>query len=498
MRFRNLQHFLAIAVALLATAAPRAQAVCHCPANVDVECSPVKASSFTYSNSADDTKDKFSLTLKGIRGPSSFNGLGDPSTHSACLCLYDNGSLVQLAEVPAGGTCGDKPCWSLKSDKSWNFKDSAGANDGVNKLSLSFKAADSTSGAKVKAKGVNVADLSLPLTGPVVVQLRSGLEYCAGAEAQVITQDPASGKLKLKQRLDGAYPACDDTIQNGYETGVDCGGPCAPCVTCSNGMQDGDEDGIDCGGSFCAACPTCSDGQQNGTETGIDCGGPCAACPTCSDGLQNGEEAGIDCGGPCTACPTCRDGIENGEETGVDCGGTCPICPTGSSKRIFIGPRYASWQMANQTMLDTHCTELAQAYEPAAGQFKAWTCTDASDDPDSRFNKYSDPYVRFSDGVVIASGGWNQLTSGTGLDNPVLKDEGGAVSLYNSIWTGTRTDGTCGPGATPEPLNCNGWTSELSTDQGAIGLSFSADTDLWNAWSGGNCDGYNPIYCVEQ
>jgi uncharacterized protein (TIGR02145 family) len=80
---------------------------------------------------------------------------------------------------------------------------------------------------------------------------------------------------------------------------------------------------------------TCSDGIQNGTETGVDCGGAtCPACPitpTCSDGIQNGTEAGVDCGGvTCPACPiipTCSDGIQNGTETGIDCGGvTCPAC----------------------------------------------------------------------------------------------------------------------------------------------------------------------------
>ena len=38
--------------------------------------------------------------------------------------------------------------------------------------------------------------------------------------------------------------------------------------------------------SFCAtsSTPTCTDGIQNGQETGIDCGGPnCPACPTCTD-----------------------------------------------------------------------------------------------------------------------------------------------------------------------------------------------------------------------
>ena len=52
--------------------------------------------------------------------------------------------------------------------------------------------------------------------------------------------------------------------------------------------------------------PTCFDGVQNGDETGVDCGGSCNACPpdpTCTDGIQNGNETGVDCGGSCDACP---------------------------------------------------------------------------------------------------------------------------------------------------------------------------------------------------
>ena len=102
-----------------------------------------------------------------------------------------------------------------------------------------------------------------------------------------------------------------------------------PDPTCDDGIQNGNETGVDCGGD-CAACPTCDDGVQNGNETGVDCGGDCAACPTCDDGLQNGNETGVDCGGDCAACPTCDDGIQNGEETGIDCGGPdCEPCETG-------------------------------------------------------------------------------------------------------------------------------------------------------------------------
>lgn len=103
---------------------------------------------------------------------------------------------------------------------------------------------------------------------------------------------------------------------------------CGNGASCNDGIQNGNETGIDCGGS-CPPCPTCFDGIQNGQETDIDCGGPsCPACPTCTDGIQNGIETGIDCGGICPPCPTCFDGILNGDEIGIDCGGSCPACPT--------------------------------------------------------------------------------------------------------------------------------------------------------------------------
>lgn len=52
-------------------------------------------------------------------------------------------------------------------------------------------------------------------------------------------------------------------------------------TTCNNGVQDGDETGIDCGGVICPACTgpsTCSNGMQDGNETGVDCGGSCPPC----------------------------------------------------------------------------------------------------------------------------------------------------------------------------------------------------------------------------
>jgi hypothetical protein len=47
------------------------------------------------------------------------------------------------------------------------------------------------------------------------------------------------------------------------------------CVECNSGAQCASKV---CTGHACAT-PTCSDAVQNGAETGVDCGGPCPACP---------------------------------------------------------------------------------------------------------------------------------------------------------------------------------------------------------------------------
>ena len=98
------------------------------------------------------------------------------------------------------------------------------------------------------------------------------------------------------------------------------------CGSNWNGFSSGDVTAINClyGPNPCIA--TCDDGIQNGNETGVDCGGSCDPCPTCNDGIQNGNETGVDCGGSCPACTTCNDGIKNGDETCVDCGGSCGPC----------------------------------------------------------------------------------------------------------------------------------------------------------------------------
>ena len=131
---------------------------------------------------------------------------------------------------------------------------------------------------------------------------------------------------------DGCYTF---TINDSYGDGICCSYGSGSYTVSGGGST------LASGGSFASSdstpfcvgggpAPTCNDGIQNGDETGVDCGGSsCPACPTCNDGIQNGNETGVDCGGDCAACPTCNDGIQNGDETGVDCGGSCAPCDNG-------------------------------------------------------------------------------------------------------------------------------------------------------------------------
>lgn len=211
-----------------------------------------------------------------------------------------------------------------------------------------------------------------------------GCPPCAMGEPCRVSADCASGAC-VHQVCQA--PTCDDRVKNATEADVDCGGNCAPCPPgrdcqtaidceehiCASASNDCDE--ADCGPLFCQV-PTCTDLVQNGTETGLDCGSKCDPCgngmgclvdgdcvsghctegvcvaPRCTDGMQNGTESDKDCGGmECARCgpgKVCREGsdcasrvcevgscakdgcddtVKNRDESDVDCGGkTCDGC----------------------------------------------------------------------------------------------------------------------------------------------------------------------------
>ena len=165
-------------------------------------------------------------------------------------------------------------------------------------------------------------------------------------------------------------PTCSDGALNGDETGVDCGGTCVgEGKTCDPG--DPCLGNTDCTSEVCnltCQAPSCvpPDGVQNGSETGVDCGG--AGCPGCGGG--GGCSAPGDCASgvcgvgnvcdtpPC-ACqdPTCTDGVLNQDERGVDCAGSCLVdgntCPPGTPCDL---PAECSSGFCNSTCQASSCT----------------------------------------------------------------------------------------------------------------------------------------------
>ncbi len=170
--------------------------------------------------------------------------------------------------------------------------------------------------------------------------------------------------------------SCEDGVQNGTETDVDCGGRCDGCEVGLICSVAADCRSVSCRSGVCAAS-SCDDGVRNGDESGTDCGGSCLDCaagercvvagdcssgvcvenvcaaPRCSDEVANGSETDVDCGGSCADCPvgggcatssdcvtdvcvmdrcvaaSCTDDVRNGDETSTDCGGSCGPCGVG-------------------------------------------------------------------------------------------------------------------------------------------------------------------------
>ena len=118
---------------------------------------------------------------------------------------------------------------------------------------------------------------------------------------------------------------CEDGLQNGAESDVDCGGICPGCVAGDACDSAADCQSQVCVGGTCIAA-RCDDGVQNQTEIGPDCGGECAPCDV---GLDCDEStdclSGVCVDGSCDEA-SCMDGVHNGSESGVDCGGGCGPC----------------------------------------------------------------------------------------------------------------------------------------------------------------------------
>lgn len=160
-------------------------------------CRTATKSLLLVKDKADDAKDK--LIWKWIKGEATTQAeFGDPTgAADYALCVYAGSTAALVAEalVPAGA-----PQWSVLGTKGYKYGDASATPDGVTKAILKGNATQPKAKALVKGKGANLPDLTLPLAGPVTVQLVNGDSgLCFGADyagAQLLKNQ--EGLLKAK------------------------------------------------------------------------------------------------------------------------------------------------------------------------------------------------------------------------------------------------------------------------------------------------------------
>ncbi|CAF1365766.1 unnamed protein product [Adineta ricciae] len=123
---------------------------------------------------------------------------------------------------------------------------------------------------------------------------------------------------------------CTDGIKNQDETGLDCGGKCAPKRKCLDGSNC--VSSKDCQSRFCASnicIPSHYKNQmQDGGESGIDCGGQWGFVMKCNN--SQSCNVSFDCQSDVCVSKTClpndcNNGVKDPGEAGVDCGGECAV-----------------------------------------------------------------------------------------------------------------------------------------------------------------------------
>lgn len=114
------------------------------------------------------------------------------------LCVYDDSDeLVAEMRINAGGLCEGKPCFTLKTGKSFNYKSKAGAQAGVNKMTLGAgspgKAKVSLGAKNNEPKGLTGLQTGIPTllagSGNPTIQVVTNKQFCVEAVLNVVKKD---------------------------------------------------------------------------------------------------------------------------------------------------------------------------------------------------------------------------------------------------------------------------------------------------------------------
>ena len=159
---------------------------------------------------------------RGPLRPSSVEDFGDPRTDTDyAVCAFEGFDDEGLGEegfseprrllasaVPAGGTCGGKPCWKAMAH-GYRYRDPEATPDGIRSLVLRSGKAKA---ARIKAagRGANLNLSSLPVHLPLVVQLQASNGQCW----QAVYRNP---KVNNPVKFKGTVVSRRDDVDQGDE-----------------------------------------------------------------------------------------------------------------------------------------------------------------------------------------------------------------------------------------------------------------------------------------
>ena len=200
--------------------------------------------------------------------------------------------------------------------------DDAGHCVGCNSVAQCPNAMDACHVATCSMHTCGIANAQLGASCPMGVC--DGLGACVECNVDNDCQSQAQSVCEVATHT--CVSGCMDQQKDGAETDVDCGG--GVCSACADGKKC--QSGSDCASSVCkqgskvCQAPSCFDSVKNGTETDVDCGGSCnAKCSTNKACQVNADCSSNSCVNSKCQSASCFDSMKNGTETDVDCGGSC-------------------------------------------------------------------------------------------------------------------------------------------------------------------------------
>jgi hypothetical protein len=317
--------------------------------------------------------------------------------------------------------------------------------------------------------------------------------------------DNCGAQSNSEPRTYTATVSCTDGIQNGNETGVDCGGTCTACQTNPCASNTNPSSSLTKSSqSFVAGTPfvITANASDNGTITKVEFRRGTTVLGTDETApyefILNSSTAGSftivaraydNCGATrnsasrtYTATVTCTDGVQNGNETGVDCGGSCTACQTddcgGNTAPI------SSLTKANQSFVaGTPFVVAANASDNGSiDKVEFWRGTTILGTDNTAPYEYTVNSTTAASFVIVARA-YDNCGAQT---NSTSRTYTATASCSDGVKNGNETEVDCGGSCTACQTQCINGTVTLVTDRYPNETSWSIRTASGTVVASGN------------